>query len=152
MLKQYWLRHRRVDGYAIDYSLSHFAETTYQSPPSIQRAYNTLYSTESSHTLHSVYFVFSHTSTNLSIGGSMAQPSTTLTLFVLDQTQQSWSQSTQTLTHAAGHPSRPTYNLSPLPSQVPHLGWGGTWWDTTWLRNCSLNFAIASYTCRIRRP
>ena len=57
----------------------------------------------------------------------MAQPSTTLTLFVLDQTQQSWSQSTHTLTH----PTLPTYNLSPLPSQVTHLGWGGTWWDTT---------------------
>ena len=61
----------------------------------------------------------------------MAQPSTTLTLFVLGQTPQSWSQSTHTLTHAAEHPTRPTYNLSPLPSQVPHLGWGGTWWDTT---------------------
>ena len=47
-----------------------------------------------------------------------------LTLFVLGQTQQSWSQSTHTPTHAAGHPTRPTYNLSPLPSQVPHLGWG----------------------------
>ena len=54
----------------------------------------------------------------------MAQPSTTLTLFILHQTKQSWSQSTQTLTHAAGNPSRPTYNLSPLPSHVPHLGWG----------------------------
>jgi len=61
----------------------------------------------------------------------VAQPSTTLTLFVLDQTQQSWSQSTHTLTHAAARPTLPTYNLSPLPSQVTHLGWGGTWWDTT---------------------
>ena len=61
----------------------------------------------------------------------MAQPSTTLTMFVLGQTQQSWSQSTHTLTHEAEHPARPTYNLSPLPSQVTHLGWEGTWWDTT---------------------
>ena len=51
---------------------SHFEKTTQQSPPSIQRAYNTLYITGSSHTLHSVYYVFSHTSTSLSIGGSMA--------------------------------------------------------------------------------
>ena len=55
----------------------------------------------------------------------MAQPSATLTLFVLDQTQQSWSQSTHTLTHAAARPTLPTYNLSPLPSQLTHLGWGG---------------------------
>ena len=120
-----------VDGYAIDHSPSHFAETTQQSPPSIQRVYITLYITGSSHTLHSVYFEFTHTNTNLSIGGSMAQPSTTLTLFVLGQTQQSWSQLTHTLTHTTGHPTRPTYNLSPLPSQVPHLGWEGTWWDTS---------------------
>ena len=73
---------------------SHFAETTQQSPLSIQRAYNTLYITGSSHTLHLVYFVFSHTSTNLSIGGSMAA----LTLFVLGHTQQRWLQSTHTLT------------------------------------------------------
>ena len=118
MLEQYWLRHRRVDG------PSHFAETTQQSPPSIQRAYNTLYITGSSHTLYSVYFEFRHTSTNLSIGGSMVQPSTTLTMFVLGQTQHSWPQSTRTATHATWHPTQLTYNLSPLPSQVPHLGWG----------------------------
>ena len=105
-------------------SPSHFAETTQQSPPSIQQAYITLYITGSFHTLHSVYFEFPHTITNLSIGGSMAQPSTTLTMFVLGQTQRSRSQSTHTLTHATGHPTQPTYNLSPLPSQVPHLGWG----------------------------
>ena len=64
----------------------------------------------------------------------MAQPSTTLTLFVLGQTPQSWSQSTHTLTHTTGHPTLLTYNLSPLPSQVLHLGWGGTWWDTSQLR------------------
>ena len=28
------------------------------------------------------------------------------------------------LTHATGHLARLTYNLSPLPSQVSHLGWG----------------------------
>ena len=55
---------------------SYFAETTQQSPPSIQQAYITLYITGSFHTLHSVYFKFPHTNTNLSIGGSMAQPST----------------------------------------------------------------------------
>ena len=108
MLQPYRLRHRRVDGYAIDHSPSYVAETTQQSPPYIQQAYITFYITGSFHTLHSVYFEAPRTITNLSIGGSMAQPSTTLTLFVLDQTQQSWSQSTQTLTHAAGHPSRPT--------------------------------------------
>ena len=47
---------------------SHFAETTQQSPPSIQQAYITLYITGSFHTLHSVYFEFPHTNTNLSIG------------------------------------------------------------------------------------
>jgi len=103
---------------------SYFAESTQQSPPSIKRAYITLYITGSFHTLHSVYFEFPHTNTNLSIGGSMAQPSATLTLFVLDQTQQSWTQSTHTLTHAAARPTLPTYNLSPLPSQLTHLGWG----------------------------
>ena len=113
---------------------SHFAETTQQSPPSIRQAYVTLYITGSFHTLHSVYFEFPHADTNLSIGGSMAEPSTTLTLFVLSQTQQSWSQSTHKLTHTTGHPSRLTYNLSPIPSQVPHLGWGGTWWDTSQLQ------------------
>ena len=61
----------------------------------------------------------------------MAQPSTTLTMFVLGQTQHSWPQSTHTPTHSTGHPTQLTYNLSPLPSQVPHLGWGETWWDTT---------------------
>ena len=45
-----------------------FAEMTKQSPPSIQRAYVTLYITGSSHTLHSVCFAFSHTNTDLSIG------------------------------------------------------------------------------------
>ena len=75
-------------------------QSTQQSSPYIQQAYITLYITGSFHTLHLVHFEFIHTSTNLSIGGSMAQPSTTLTLFVLDQTQHSWSQSTQTLTHS----------------------------------------------------
>ena len=88
----------------------------------------------------------------------MAQPSATLTLFVLDQTQQSWSQSSHTLTHEAEHPARPTYNLSPLPSQVTHLGWGGTWWDTTQKQNfqasipsVDINFAVSSksFTTRI---
>ena len=51
---------------------SYFAKTTQQSPPSIQQAYITLYITGSFHTLHSVYFEFPHTITNLSIGGSMA--------------------------------------------------------------------------------
>ena len=83
----------------------------------------------------------------------------TLTLFVLGQTPQSWSQSRHTPTHAAGHPTRPTYNLSPLPSQVPHLGWGGTWWDTTQKHNfqasipaVDIYFAASSksFTMRIR--
>ena len=64
---------------------SQTTQTTQQSPPSIQQAYITLYIKGSFHTLHSVYFQFPHTNTKLSI------PSTTLTIFVLCQTQQSRS-------------------------------------------------------------
>jgi len=78
----------------------------------------------------------------------MAQPSTTLTLLVLGQTQQSWSQSTHTLTHAAARPTLPTYNLNPLPSQVTHLGWGGNMVGYDTETNFSSKYSLSRHQLR----
>ena len=124
LLSIYFVFSQTSTNLSIEGSMVHllFVEATKQSPPTIQWAYITLHITGSSHTLLSIYFVFSKTSTNLSIGGSMTHSN----YFCPwpDLHKHGRSQHRRINPCHTGLPARLTYNLSMLPSQVPHLGWG----------------------------